>query len=273
MRCNIARMGGTICALLLLGTYSARAGLVTMYDGSIGDADPRSQGWILESPDGTPVAGPNPAGFTPDTVNDYVTVNPAVDTDYAYQIDTPLKTALASVVGGDKYVMTMQIQAGSSSDFTKVELLDMITGTSSGSSGYRDRFIMETNLDQPGGPGSGPDRIRMITSGATDLVGDKFFEVGETANFTSLHDMNTLQLVRDGFAFKIYINGDLLYSALGDASGIGGTQMEIRDAGAGTLSDYNLKLITVATVPIPEPSSAVLALMAVLGIGVWTTRR
>jgi hypothetical protein len=242
-----------------------------MYDGSIGDADPRTQGWDLEVPDGSPVVGPNPAGFTPDSVNDYVTINPASGTDYAYQIPTgQLKTAMASAVGGDHYKLTMQLQAGQSSDFTKSEILDMITGTSSGSFGFRDRFIMETNLDQPGGPGGGgADRIRMITQGGTvDVVGDKFFEVGETANFTSLHNMNTIELVRNDFAFSVFINGDLLYSAIGDASGIGGTQMEIRDAG---FSDYNMRLITIES--IPEPSSAVLALLAVLGLAVCGNRR
>jgi hypothetical protein len=244
-----------VCAVLF-GASLAQAAKVIVYDGKLGDADPRSQGVNLEVPDGTLVVGANPAGFTPDAANDFVHIDSSTNSDFAYQIPLggAISAALAPIVANDRYTIEMEFQAGSSTDFTKTWLFDFISGTTTGSLGFRDRFILETNLDQPGGPpGPGPDRIRMATSGITaTLFGDPFFEVGDTPNFTSLHDMNTLRLERIDSGFKVFINDDLQYEAVGNQSGIGLLQLEIKDADADTLTDLNWKSLSVEDA-IPEP--------------------
>lgn len=271
MKCNILRVSFAICAVMLIASM-AQATKVVVYDGTIGDADPRTQGLTLEVPDGTPVVGPNPAGFTPDSVNDYVTINPVAFTDYAYQLGAgALKTSLEPLVANDKYKITLQTQAGPSTDFTKSEVLDLITGTGTGSSGFRERILLETNLTQPGGPGNGPfnDRYRLILQGGTiDVIGDRFLEVGETPNFTSMHAVNTIELVRDSFQFDVLINGDLIYRGIGNASGIGGFQLEMRDAG---LSDYNLSYLSVES--IPEPSTVGLGLLGTIALSARCRRK
>lgn len=251
MRCTALFVLFTVTFALLTGA-SASAARVVLYDGSVGDADPTSQGLSLTLAGG--------ATATPDTVNGYVAISNPAGGDYRYNVAGSHSAALNEILADDKYEWTMKLQAKAGHDFGE---MDFIAG-SGASFGWRERFFLEAD-------GNGrPNRFRMVGLSHTDPAHGQL-KPGTAPGLVSMQDMNELRFVRNLNDVQMFINGQLAYTGTGGSTGIGSTQTNLAD-NSQLASEMNFAYFAVQD-PIPEPASIALLLFGLAGYSLVTRRR
>ena len=257
-----------VAAFLLWQVGSANAVLKDFYDGTLGDADPVSQGWNLKF---FPTAMTAQAHATPDPDNDRVQMvkprrNEQTGADQLNTYELPNTVADGEVieeiipaVSDDVYIWEVEAQIKRPEDADadgepRHELSDFsfISGTDSGSVGFRDRFFFESTdrpgdaPPSPGGPQPlvpgeppGTESIRMIgfpplfiDAGFSDTIRPHKAGIDPQpwTNFTSIYDRNVYRFERSGLGLntaQMFINGDLVFRGSGATSPIGRTQVEL----------------------------------------------
>jgi hypothetical protein len=254
--CSFVILAATLIAV------PASAQLV-FYDGTLGDADPVTQGWNLSGISGSPKV-------TPDAANDLVRIQVENGDNLQVALPTGL-SALQAEVSDDAYRWTLDYQIVEFPVIPGVSRhtlgeFNFITGTDSGSAGYRDRLFIEDNrIRFPGGSGSTP----FIT---TDFA----FSGHQGGGFTPAsvptwnHKFDPVQLSwnRVGNRSEIYLNNHLVNSGTADQgfgsgtlnmSEITSTQAQINDNSSERVDMNFFKFQVDAPTPLlPAPPASVL---------------
>lgn len=249
-KCIIWVLDVTVIVLLTFGEKASANDVLTyLYDGGLGNANPVSQGWT-----GTLFDVTGQSSLTPDPLNDRVTVIAGPNGEAGYGLSGQLNV-LANAVSDDFYAWELTLEVNSDTTH-QLSQLDLITGTASGSVGYRDRIFFETTANV------GVNRIRLV-----DLTADAGWpgpdpdkphpalHPGDTPNWTTLFAPNTYRFERNGNAVNFFVNGDKAFQGIGGTSSIASTQLHIADNATG-LEDINWYSFAVgvpATPPPPPP--------------------
>jgi hypothetical protein len=238
-------------AVAMLGALLAQsASALTLYDGTIGDADPVTQGAssnIAGATDTTPVTG---SFITPDAAGDFVRIERgSAETAAIGHSYNSFAAAVRPLMADDNYVFEADLKTGPANTLMH---LDVISGASF-NSGYRDRIFFEE------------DQVRLI-GGLTPLspFTTTTIAVGSSGSpWASMQDKNTFRFERAGLGFKMFANGTLVFNGFGASSGIGGTQINYTTTTPDSESDfYRLEFSEV----IPEPASIALGLLGMIGL-------
>ena len=230
-------------AMVLILSGQAQAVLTDFYNGATGDADPVSQGWVstLFDLSGT-------SSVTPQPDEDRVHMLTSVSGLNKYKLQRPLPQSILDAISDDVYVWEVEAQLKSpelaDADGEPRHTLndwDFITGTNTGSVGFRDRFFFETT------DYGCCERIRFTgtwfpTGNYSQTIRPHTAENPQPwTNFTSLYDRNVYRFERNGLGMdtvKFFINGDLVFQGAGGVSPIGSAQVEIRDNASQTTNLY-----------------------------------
>lgn len=257
----------SLSLVLALVGHAANATAVTLYDGAIGDADIRNQGLDFESPNGTAIELPNalPAGFTADAGDDsFSLIRPSVGSGnptpipFVVQLpldnNDPLTADVLPLLGTDQYIFETTVAVIDPSAHSVADL-ELISGTESGSLGFRDRFFIRNNRFQ-------------LLGAHTDLGGfDKVFNPSEWGG-TDLLSPTTLRVERDGLNVSMFVNDVQVYEGIGGTSGISQSQIEFNQNSIN--NDISFKIFSVSLTAVPEPSTA---LIGGVGLVVAAARR
>ena len=235
-------------AIVLIVSGKAQAVLTDFYNGAIGDADPESQGNFV----GVNIDFSTVSSLTPEPDNDRVHMLAGGGGMVKYILDTDPVTpnvqvpqSIIDAVSDDVYAFEVEVQVKSpeesDADGEVRHVLndwDFITGTNSGSLGFRDRLFFESSEFLADENETGRDRIRLVatwfpSAGFSSTIYPHTPSNPQSwTNFTSVYDRNVYRFERDGLGVgtvKLFINGDLVFQGAGSPSPIGNTQAEIRD--------------------------------------------
>jgi hypothetical protein len=201
----------------------------TLYDGSYFGGDPIKQGWAVEplSPGLT---------LTPDSGTNSVRLENS-DSPFRYKIQNGLpKTYYEAMDDNYSWSMTFSVDE-TNNENTFLKFTGNLRRESIDIQG--DRIVVHPSVTGGGG-------APLEAAAGFDMT----LLPGETANFTSMSDVNELVCYRSGDEVLITINGDLVFRGVGGIQNLNPGQLEIGQTSGGggiNASDITLYKFSIST--------------------------